>query len=105
MVNTVGMFGKFLRKEYGFWRISSETNTICYCKHNAKYGGIYAYIQPGTSGVRIVTQGISQYFTDFTKLGDFLGKLEDVAERNQNNLVRSLYLSVASRSLRSTFSL
>ncbi|MBD3185858.1 hypothetical protein GF325_03430 [Candidatus Bathyarchaeota archaeon] len=105
MVNTVGMFGKFLRKEAGFWRIKSQGNgMICYCKHNAKYGGIYAYIEPGKNGVKIITGGKSRFFDNFGALTDFLNKLEENSESNFNGLVRALYRNTGTKVMR-TFAL
>ncbi len=100
MSNSVGMFGKYLRKEHGFWRLKADTNQVCYCKHSAKFGGIYAYIEPGTPGVRVVANGFVQYFTDFAKLSMYLDRLEETAERNHNGLVSALYRSANSRMLR-----
>jgi len=94
------MFGKYLRKEHGFWRIKAENNQVCYCKHSPQYGGIYAYIEPGVNGVQIVTNGFTEFFNDFAKLGDFLSRIEAISEKNYNGLVRSLHLATASRSLR-----
>ncbi len=99
-MNTTGMFGKYLRKEHGFWRLKSDESQICYCKHSAKYGGIYAYIESGTPGVKIVTNGIVQFFNDFNKLSDFLARLEETATRNHDGLVHALYRSAGSRMLR-----
>jgi len=100
LMNSTGMFGKYLRKEHGFWRLKSDSNQVCYCKHSAKYGGIYAYIEPGMQGVKIVTNGMIQYFNDFNKLSEFLTRLEETAERNHNGLVQALYRSSNSHVLR-----
>jgi hypothetical protein len=99
-MNSVGMFGKYLRKEHGFWRLKADSNQVCYCKHSANYGGIYAYIEPGTPGVKIVANGFAQYFADFSKLSMYLDRLEQTAERNHNGLVSALYRSANSRMLR-----
>jgi len=94
------MFGKFLRKEYGFWRLKADGNEVCFCKHSPTYGGIYAYIQPGIPGVRIVANGFVQQFADFTRLSSFLDQLEATAQKNHNGLVSALYRNTSSRSLR-----
>ncbi|MHA1680675.1 MAG: hypothetical protein ACTSUE_06690 [Promethearchaeota archaeon] len=105
MVSSVGMFGKYLRKEAGFWRIKSNAaGMICYCKHSAKYGGIYAYIEPGKNGVKIITGGKSHYFDNFNSLSAFLSKLEEDSGNNLNGLVRTLYRSAGTRVMR-TFAL
>jgi hypothetical protein len=98
--NHTGMFAKYLRKEHGFWRLKADSDQICYCKHSAKYGGIYAYIESGTPGVKIVANGFMEYFTDFSKLSMYLDQLEQNAERNHNGLVSALYRSANSRMLR-----
>ncbi|MHA1791233.1 MAG: hypothetical protein ACTSVI_01230 [Promethearchaeota archaeon] len=105
MVNESGMYGKYLRKEQGFWRIkSNDSNVFCYCKHDEKYGGIYAYVYRYKSGVKIITGGREYFFDDFTKLSEFFARLEQESERNFNRLMRTLYLSSTSRVMR-TFAL
>ena len=97
---TKSMFAKYLRKDHGFWKIQSGGNQTCLCKHSSKYGGIYAYIEPGMGGVRIVTNGFSHFFNDFNKLGEFLARLEETAERNHNGLVQALYRTASARMMR-----